>query len=355
MALNRYGPYLGEGGELGRKRDRRVAAVFVVAALVLLLLPDRYRQAVAAPIRATVLRPVLALQGGEMNYPLPSAETARLRAERDSLAAILVGSATLKAENDQLRALLGIHERVPRGFVPAEVVRLRGNRFEGTFLLTAGRADGVRPGSPVVAAGGLVGMVRNVDDRRSLGIDWRHPDFGVSAMTSDGETYGIVVPRSRAGEGDMLALTGVAYHSRVDSGTVVVTAGLGGIYPRGIPIGQVVAANQDEADWRRSYILSPLVGPGEMAHVLVLGPEQEGESARDLTLAWGIRSRPAEAPDTAAALLRRPGQPFPATPTAPGEAGPEPETEPEEPEPPPPPPEEEGPPLLGVPVEPGRR
>jgi rod shape-determining protein MreC len=260
-----------------------------------------YREAIAAAVRGTVLRPVLALQRGAAERETRFADPERLRAERDSLAVYLVGHATLAAENRQLRSLLGLQQRLPPSFLPAEVIRVPGRGYEGFFLVTVGQQQGLHSGAPVVAAAGLVGMVRNVDENMAMAIDWTHPDFRASAMTTDGETFGIVEPRSRGGGEPVLALTGTAFHSDLPTGTVIVTSGRGGVYPRGIPIGTVVGMEDEEAGWRRSYLLQPFVGPGEMTHVLILGEPQTALADRDLALSWGIR--PAEPPpvDTAQA------------------------------------------------------
>jgi rod shape-determining protein MreC len=306
--------------------------------LVLAFIPMAYRESLAAAVRATVLRPVLAMQRGAVERETRFADPERLRAERDSLASFLVGHATLAAENRQLRSLLGLQQRLPPAFVPAEVIRVPGRGYEGFFLLSVGERQGIATGSPVVGASGLVGMVRNVDEAMSMAIDWTHPDFRASAMTTDGETFGIVEPRARGGGETLLALTGTALHSELPNGTVVVTSGRGGVYPRGIPIGSVIGTEDEEASWRRSYLLRPFVGPGEMTHVLVLGEPQTGMGDRDLALSWGIR--PAEPPpaDTAAA---------PAPAAAPRAAAPTRQVEPRVAAPAPPRPQ-----VLGAPVQP---
>lgn len=239
--------------------------------------------------RATVLRPVFALQRGATDRTGRFEDVAVLRAERDSLATFLVGQANLSAENRRLRSLIGLGQRIPYTFTPAEVVRVQGGAYEGAFLLTAGSRDGVRPNSPIVTADGLVGLVRNTEANSALGIDWTHPDFGVSAMTPDGEVFGIVNPRGGDDRGDMLALTGTAFHTRLEPGTLIVTSGRGGVYPRGIPIGTVVGLENEEGAWRRSYLLRPVVTPTEMTHVLVLGAPRERGAAPDLAATWGIR------------------------------------------------------------------
>lgn len=251
-----------------------------------------------------MLRPVLTLQRGAVERDARLADPVRLRAERDSLAVFLVGNATLAAENRQLRSLLGLRQRLPPAFVAAEVMRIPGRGNEGFFLLTAGSEAGVFANAPVVAANGLVGMVRNVDETVAMAIDWSHPEFRASAMTTDGETFGIVEPRSRGTGEPVLALTGTAFHTELPVGSVIVTAGRGGVYPRGIPIGTVMGMEDEEAGWRRSYLLQPFVGLGEMTHVLVLGDAEARLGDRDLAMSWGIR--PPEPPPVDTVQLTAP-------------------------------------------------
>lgn len=319
-------------------------------ALVLLVLPDPYREGIAAGIRGTVLRPVIALQRGAVDREGRFMDASVIRAERDSLAAYLVDRASLAAENRELRALLGMRPRLPYGFVPAEVLRLRGPVSEGAFLLTAGREQGVRPGAPIVTAQGLVGTIRNVDESSAIGIDWTHPDFRASAVALDGETYGIVEPRTGPRGERLLALNATALHTVPDSGTVIVTSGAGGYYPRGIPIGTVVGEADDAGTWQKTYLIDPFVTPAEMSHVLVLGERREEEAERELAAAWGIRLSEAAVPDTVVATPTAPparegaqgegaAQPAPRRPRPRGIVRPE---------------EPEGPPLLGEPVRPPR-
>lgn len=321
--------------------------MFLSIALVLVFLPDPTRDALAHVARATVLRPVFALQRGAADREGRFEDLGMLRAERDSLATFLVGQANLSAENRKLRALLGLRDRIPYTFVPAEAVRLQGSTYAGAFLLTAGSRDGAKPNSPIITADGLVGLVRNVEGSHALGIDWTHTDFRASAMTPDGEVFGIVEPRGRREGGEMLALTGTAFHAKLEPGTLIVTSGRGGVYPRGIPIGTVVGPEEEEGGWRRSYLLRPAVTPTEMTHVLILGEPAEGNASPDLALAWGIRtSAPA---DTAPQTPQLPGGavlgPAPASTPAPAPRS-APAVRPE-----PAAPRQRGPRLLGRPVD----
>ncbi len=329
-----------------------------MALTVLFGLPRAPRDALAHAVRATVLSPVLALQRGALEEAEGAADVALLRGERDSLASYLISQANLGAENRELRALLGLRRRLPSGFVPAETMRIPGPEFEGAFLITAGRRDGLKVGSPIVAADGLVGIVRNVDASSAIGIDWTNPDFRASAMTPDGETYGIVQPSRGRGGGEMLILTGTPFHAELAAGTSIVTAGSGGVYPRGIPIGTVAGPEDDAGNWSRSYLIRPRVTPEQMMHVLVIGEASAAGETPDLAATWGIR--PAAASDTAAAaplpsggVLAVPSESEAASaarPTPGQTAAPTGEAPPER-RPAPRPARREGPRVLGVPVE----
>jgi rod shape-determining protein MreC len=289
-----------------------------------------------------LLRPIVALQQGSVERDARFDDPLRLRAERDSLAAYLVGHATLSAENRQLREMLGLRERLPPSFIPAEVIRIPGRGAEGFYQLTAGRAQGVRAGAPVVAASGLVGRVTIVDDNVAFGIDWMNSDFRAAAMTVDGEVYGIVEPRRGPSGEPFLALTGTPRHVQISDGTMLVTSGHGGIYPRGVPIGTVSTSDTEATDWQRSYTIRPLVSPGEMTYVLVLGDPQEGMRGQDLAATWGIRPPPERV--GADTTLVGAGADLPPGVTEPGAPAATPPAQR--------PPAQTGPRLLGTPVQP---
>lgn len=269
-------------------------------ALILVLSPGTYREGIASGIRSTLLVPVFALQTGSVERHARFDDPDRLRAQRDSLASYLVGQSTLEAQNLELRKLLGLSRRMPPSFVPSEVIWQVGRGAEGYFQLTVGEEQGVRVGAPIVAPGGLVGRVRNVDGRIAYGIGWMSPEFGASAMTADGAVYGIVEPRQRPGGVPGLALTNAPRHVTLPEGTLIVTSGHGGIFPAGIPIGRISGIEGRETSWQRTYLIEPAVSPAEMTYVLVLGPPQR-EAKLDLASAWGIRTTPGPVVDTAAA------------------------------------------------------
>lgn len=268
-------------------------------AIVLLALPLRYRTGIADAIRETVLRPFFALQRGTSDRQGRYADASFLRAERDSLAAFLVGQAGLAAENRQLRSLLGFRPRLSYSFVPAEATRYEVAGKQGILLLSVGARDGVQPGMPVVTAEGLVGKVIEAGSGSSTAMDWTNSDFSLALTTEDGRVYGLASSTQDEQGRRVLEFSPNALQATPDSGTLLVTSGDGQTYPRGIPVARVVGPAQRKESWQRSYYIAPLVPPSRATYVLLLGQPSSATADRDLASAWGIRVSAAPPPESA--------------------------------------------------------
>lgn len=274
--------YTPENDEAVGRRRLFVAILFVLLSLVVVNLPPEPRQRLGAALRTTVLRPFLTVQEALARARVRSTEAARLQAEVDSLVAVLSTQSAVAEENRRLRELLELSRRTGPSFVPASAMRSGTAGSESMLVLNAGSEEGIRAGSPVVVKEGLVGVVREVREGSSIAMDWTHPDFRASGMTVDGRSFGIVEPRrGEFREGDRLLLNGIAFYTDLTRGTRVVTSGLGGVYPRGIPVGTVLELAEAEGRWRKSYWLRPAVEPGSVTHVLVAVEEDGLPSTMD--------------------------------------------------------------------------
>jgi len=282
--MARYGPEANEGGG---KRQVGATVVFFLVAVVLVYLPDAQQQRVASGVRATLLLPFTFTQSALAEARRRSQRAAELRSQLDSAIAVVTSLTTLREENQRLRGLLELSRRVGISTVAASVIRPGTTGSESLLILDVGSRDGVTVDAPVFTNRGLVGKVREVRERSSVGIDWTHPDFAASAMTREGTTPGIVESRRRDfREADRLVLTATAYQTRLDEGTDIVTSGRGGLFPRGIPIGRIAGVAEEEEGWLRSYWVEPFVEPGSAVHVLVASVSAMGAAPTDLGGAW---------------------------------------------------------------------
>jgi rod shape-determining protein MreC len=259
----------------GTRTDVVLLIVSGAMALAAIAMPGNLRDPVAAFFRRTLIAPLVVIQGkaelARQALVRHDAETAA----QDSvvLRAQLVPG--LEAENERLRRMLGLGHALKWGFVPAEALRGRTPGEEFTMTLTAGSREGVRPFSAVIAPEGLVGMVESSDPTTSQAISWAHPDFRVSAMTGDGVAFGIVKAYQGAG-GDryLLELSGVQLSTTLAPGTPIVSSGVGGVYPRGIPVGTITRELSTSEGWARTYLLRPAVKPQDITSVLIVEPRR---------------------------------------------------------------------------------
>ncbi|MDO8500306.1 MAG: rod shape-determining protein MreC [Gemmatimonadaceae bacterium] len=257
-----------------RSSNRRDLIVLVAAALLALVargLPQNLRDPVASSMRRTFLAPLVMLQeraeASRRSLLLDNERTAI----RDSVALRAMTVDALVSENDRLRQIIGLGARLRWGFVPAEAIHGRGVRDVTTMTLTAGSNAGVRRLSPVVSPEGVVGMVSNVDPTMSEALIWTHPDFRVSAMSQDGSAFGIVQAHAAsATTGYLMELRGIPFRSTLKPGALVVSSGLGGVWPRGIPIGTVLSEISTAEGWARTYLLKPVVSPADVGAVMIL-------------------------------------------------------------------------------------
>lgn len=269
----------------GRGRDLMVAGIVLVLALSTSFLSERSQQRISGAFQVSVLRPFIATQERLERARIGASQVDSLLTLVDSLSARLSTHSILLNENRTLRSLLEIAERAGPGYVPATVMRPGTPGSESMFLLDLGARDGIASGSPVVSPSGLVGVIREVRERSSVGIDWSHPEFRASAMLDDGSVYGLVQSRQgRFREEDRLLLNGIPFNETVAPGELVVTNDLGGVFPRGIPIGEVESLAEEEGTWRKSFWLVPRVHPGAATHVLVL-TEGVGDDVMDVWIA----------------------------------------------------------------------
>ena len=244
-------------------------------------LPERVRDPLTRALRQTVLAPLLTLQE---KSELVSASLSRYQGvveQRDSAALAATFLPELRSENGRLRSLLGLGERLGTGYVAAEVLHQSVPTDPLTLVVSAGRKQGVRPLAGVVSPEGLVGVVNGVDERTSVVVTWAHPEFRASAMAADGSVYGIVAPHGTEGPRSwLLELRGVPYRQLVPDGTVIVTSGLGGVFPRGIPLGSVIGMGRQAEGWERTYLLRPAAAPAAVSHVMILTGPRPGATAR---------------------------------------------------------------------------
>lgn len=276
--------------------DGVTLAVALVIAIIAIALPQSRSDRLAANLRRTALAPLVGLQERAERARRVFATNDSIALSSDSLRLIVLDGERLASENARLRDMLGLGARLRSGFVAAEALHGPELGEEHTLVLNAGTHAGIRKFSPVIAAAGIVGYVRDAQEESSTAIVWPHPEFRVSAMADSGGAVGIASAYLTDGAGrSLMQLRGVPYRTPLERGTRIISSGIGGTFPRGMPIGTVLDTLPSDQGWARNYLLMPAVHPADVSTVLVLLPERSRGDARSV---WS-------APAAAAAVTQR--------------------------------------------------
>jgi rod shape-determining protein MreC len=251
------------------RADTLLFVACVGLSIAALSLPDQWRDPLAQALRQSVLAPFLFLQRQTELLAAARYRYDAVVAERDSVALAATFLPELRNENARLRSLLGLGARLGSGYVSAEILHQPEPTNPLSFVVSAGKREGVRRLSAVVSPEGLVGLVASVDEHTSVVLSWAHPEFRASAIASDGSVVGIAAPHGAEGRACGCSLRRVALSPASAAGTVIVTSGLGGIFPRGIPIGVVIDQAGEEKAGAGRISCDPLF-IRRRSHVMIL-------------------------------------------------------------------------------------
>jgi len=178
-------------------------------------------------------------------------ELEQLRAEKQKLEFNLAQAQGALRENEQLRQHAGLPARVPWQLKPARVIARDPANWWRTVFIDAGSRDGVRADMPVITPDGLVGRVAAVGSTRSQVVLLGDQNCRVAALVKETAENGIIMPY--AADPAVVTLTYLSRGSPVKGGQTIVTSGLelkpgnavltsglGGVFPSGIRIGEIV-------------------------------------------------------------------------------------------------------------------
>lgn len=226
--------------------------------------------AVVHPVQAWLARPFqfLAEAGGffTVHGELLRHNIAQ-EAEIRRLASASLTQGALEAENLRLRALLGLPPRPGIRGLAVEVVRAQPDPFSRKLILNKGLAHGVQIGRPVVDPEGLVGQITRVFPHSSelTLITDREQSVPLQSLRT-----GLRLVASGRGSDNLLEVGFLDAHADLKAGDTLVTSGLDGIYPPGLPVARVTQLEPPRNTPFARAVCVPLAHPGEHRHLVIL-------------------------------------------------------------------------------------
>jgi rod shape-determining protein MreC len=197
------------------------------------------------------------------------AENESLRAEVAQLRSAAADIQATRRENQALRAALDYQQQAPEFvLLTARVAGRDSVDVLETLIIDRGAADGVRVGMAVVANGNLAGRVFSVTTSSADVMPIHSGQSAVNAVAQgeDGTADGIV-----GGDGSRnLRLTRIEPGAPLAIGDQVVTSGLGGGFPRGLPIGRIISVLTSPENVFREAAVEPFVRTERLDFVQVI-------------------------------------------------------------------------------------
>ena len=199
------------------------------------------------------------------------AENQKLKSENDELKKKLVNYYTYQQENAQLRKFLELKSE-NQDFKPvsAAVVGRDPSNLFGQFTIDQGTRGGVSLNDPVVTEAGVVGWVSAVSASYSRVTTILSPDTKLSAVDKTTGETGVVGCDMKSADGNLLKLQYLSNGTKVAAGDIVVTNGVGGVYPRNLVVGTVKSVKRSETDVSLYAEVAPAVSVKEVRDVLVI-------------------------------------------------------------------------------------
>ena len=195
-----------------------------------------------------------------------------MRRENEELQVQALQAAAIARENDQLHSLLGWQQQAPWKLKLANVIMRDPANWWRTVQIDLGSRDGLRENLPVLTAEGLVGRVSAVGYTRSQVVLIGDPNCRVSALVENPAHDMGVVSAGGLLDTSLVDLTYLSGGANLKPGQNVFTSGLGGVFPKGIPIGQVMDSRPVEFGLYSEARVKLSVDLGALEQVWVLFP-----------------------------------------------------------------------------------
>jgi rod shape-determining protein MreC len=172
----------------------------------------------------------------------------------------------LKNQVMQLESILKVKPALPKNVQIAQVISYDPSVWNKSCTINRGFDDGVQVGATVLTTNGIVGQVIMVLKHCAKVLMLLDPRAAISGYDTRSEVIGIAVGTGST----QMQFKFVNANESVQIGDKIVSSGLGGIFPRGYPIGTIVQKSRNSNNLTQNILLDPEVNFDELNYVFVL-------------------------------------------------------------------------------------
>ena len=253
--------------------------VYAALAVVIMYLDQRQHylerlryvlQAAAYPVQLAVNSPPAAWSSIRRSFEgrdQLQAENASLKARQRDLELRSMRYEDLARENAELRGLRAALPPVADRWLPAEIVNVQLSSLRQRLLIDRGAVNGVFKGQAVLDDRGLIGQTTNVGPWSAEVILITDPEHGTPVRI---ERTGLRTIAVGAGDATSLALPYLPANADIKQGDLLVTSGLGGVFPHGYPVARVTEVHREAVQPLAQVRAAPLAHIGTDSEVVLV-------------------------------------------------------------------------------------
>jgi len=178
----------------------------------------------------------------------------------------IVASNEAVVANARLKALLDLKGTLDAPSLAVSVIGEDSSAWFKTLVVDRGSADGLAEGMPVLAAGGVVGRLVKVAPHSSRVLLLTDHASAIAALVQRSRARGVV----RGMGGGRCSMEFTVRDEDVKVGDTVISSGIGGVFPKGMPIGEVTMVKKGEYGVFQTIEVRPTVIIGKLEEMLVL-------------------------------------------------------------------------------------
>ena len=209
-----------------------------------------------------------------LNFSEVKLENEELKKKNTKLANELIEYESLKDEVERLREALNFTESKNNyKYVGVNIIGYSGNSLSDGYIIDKGSNDGIDKNMVVVSSKGLVGKVTKVASNFAIVQSILNENIAVAVMDQQTrEATGVLQGLSDKKDNNMTVVYNLPISSDVKEGDIIITSGLGKIYPKEIPVGTVVSVEEDNVRVMNSAVVAPFVNFNEVEELFVVIP-----------------------------------------------------------------------------------
>ena len=209
-----------------------------------------------------------------LNFSEVKLENEELKEKNTKLANELIEYESLKDEVERLREALNFTESKNNyNYVGVNIIGYSGSSLSDGYIIDKGSNDGIAKNMVVVSSKGLVGKVTKVASNFAIVQSILNENIAVAVMDQQTrEATGVLQGLSDKKDNNMTVVYNLPISSDVKEGDIIITSGLGKIYPKEIPVGTVVSVEEDNVRVMKSAVVEPFVNFNEVEELFVVIP-----------------------------------------------------------------------------------